>query len=54
VARIWGAPKGHEFLYSPADALSLGYFKLQLPDHPAEFGARMFLIFCEEIGKGFL
>ena len=46
--------RGHEFLYSPRITLPLGYFKLQLPDHPPEFVARILLIFCEEVGKGFL
>jgi hypothetical protein len=55
---IWRGPylgpgTGPVFL-SLSNALPLGYFKLELPDHPAEFGARMFLIFFEEIGKSLL
>jgi hypothetical protein len=55
---IWRGPylgpgTGPVFL-SLSNALPLGYFKFELPDHPAEFGARIFLIFFEEVGKGFL
>jgi hypothetical protein len=53
VARIWGAPKGPSSS-PPSNALSLGDFSLEPPDHPAECRARIFLIFCGEIGKCFL
>ena len=56
---IWRGPylgprTGRPVFLSLSNALPLGYFKFELPDHPAEFGARMFLIFFEEVGKGFL
>jgi hypothetical protein len=56
---IWRGPylgprTGRPVFLSLSNALPLGYFQLQLPDHPAEFGARIFLIFFEEVGKGFL
>ena len=56
---IWRGPylgqgTGRPVFLSLSNALPLGYFKFELPDHPAEFGARMFLIFFEEVGKSLL
>ena len=56
---IWRGPylgprTGRPVFLSLSNALPLGYFKFELPDHPAEFGARIFLIFFDEVGKGFL